>query len=228
MIPGVCIDPVQEAGVPARLVVRFDAGLKPVGHRWVPVIAYNSNPADPFSAPDPQELAARAGEIARTSHDQVAAYEVTNEPNFERFWHHPDPAAFARVYLAARAAIRRYDSVHPVISGGVFDQPGWETFVRLFLRRVIPDLLGVHPYLHPVESTREAERLLPGRVAVTEYGVGRETMTEPVRAKWMRRTTRRLARLRPRFLIAYSWTDPSWQLRTLPTGRAFLDQTRER
>jgi polysaccharide biosynthesis protein PslG len=69
--------------------------------------------------PDPEQyadFAARAAE--HYSAMGVHAFEVWNEPNIERFWAPPDPAAYTRLLRAAYPAIKAADPQATVLSAG--------------------------------------------------------------------------------------------------------------
>lgn len=217
-ILGVCAQPDSAATAPTP-VVRYDTPGKtaPATRLWLPVIAYNQD-GDRFTAPDPARFAAYAASVALEARGRVVAYEVWNEPNDARYWRDPDPREYARVYLAARAAIRRVDPHTPVLVGGLADITGWRSYARAVVRLARPDGLAVHPYVSPVRSTRWALTLgVP--VWVTEVGVGRERVTEEERGAYLLRTVRALRRLPVRALFLYSWEDPAW---SVDTGAALL------
>ena len=95
-------------------------------------------------------------------YEPITDYEVWNEPNFGRLWcPRPDPAAYARLYLAARAAIHAVDPKALVLVGGLAavtkDEAGppAKMSVGTFLSRAtgaVPslgraaDAVAVHPY----------------------------------------------------------------------------------
>jgi len=95
-------------------------------------------------------------------YEPVTEYEVWNEPNFGRLWcPTPDPAAYARLYLAARDALHAVDPKALVLVGGLAAFPTDEagppakTSYRTFLTgmtKAVPairtkvDAVAVHPY----------------------------------------------------------------------------------
>jgi len=203
MIAGVAA--AAEATVPPALIIRYDArSTVPTNHKWLPVI---------FDL-------ATAESVARDHHDQVAAYEISNEPNLAQYGN-LTPQAFADFYTQARIIIRKYDTVHPVISGGLADVDNWQTYAKNFLALVTPDMLGIHPY-NFVTSYDQAVKLTSKPVAITEYGVGREGITEKERATIMGSLTTSFVKRSPAFLVAYSWDDPAFRMYGLPIGDAFL------
>jgi hypothetical protein len=112
-------------------------------------------------------------------YEPVTEYEVWNEPNFGRLWcPEPEPAEYARLYLAARDAVHAVDPRAVVLIGGLAafttDEPGppAKTSYRTFLSaaaEAVPalrdevDAVAVHPYgkdppavLRALEGFREA------------------------------------------------------------------------
>ncbi len=95
-------------------------------------------------------------------YEPITDYEVWNEPNFGRLWcPRPDPAAYARLYLAARAAIHVVDPRALVLVGGLASfttdeaGPPAKMSVGTFLSRAAhaepslgraADAVAVHPY----------------------------------------------------------------------------------
>jgi hypothetical protein len=95
-------------------------------------------------------------------YEPITDYEVWNEPNFGRLWcPTPDPAAYAKLYLAAHRAVHAVDPKAVVLVGGLasfmIDEAGppakmsVDTFLSRALdsepelRRVV-DAVAVHPY----------------------------------------------------------------------------------
>lgn len=225
MILGVCVSLAMAFTAPTP-VVRYDAGTPPENRLWLPVVAYNRDrPEDPFTAPDPDSFARHAADVARNSQGRAVAYEIWNEPNLNFFWRNPDPVAYAKVYVKARAAIKAIDPHATVIAGGIADVNGWETYARTVVRLARPDALAIHPYNRPVASTRRALKLgVP--IWVTELGVGRENITEPQRARYLTRTVKALRRLPIRALFVFSWDDVNFGTDTGPANVALLHALR--
>jgi hypothetical protein len=94
--------------------------------------------------------------------EPITEYEIWNEPNFGRLWcPRPDPAAYARLYLAARAAIHEVDPKARVLLGGLASfrtdesGPPAKMSVQTFLQQAVKsepalprkvDAVAVHPY----------------------------------------------------------------------------------
>jgi hypothetical protein len=99
---------------------------------------------------------------AELPYEPITDYEVWNEPNFGRLWcPRPDPASYARLYLAARRAVHAVDPRALVLVGGLApftrDEAGppAKMTVGTFLSRAvdaeprfgrIADAVAVHPY----------------------------------------------------------------------------------
>jgi hypothetical protein len=95
-------------------------------------------------------------------YEPVTEYEVWNEPNFGRLWcPKPEPAAYARLYLAAHDAVHAVDPRAVVLIGGLAafqtDEAGppAKTSYRTFLSAAVDavpalrdavDAVAVHPY----------------------------------------------------------------------------------
>lgn len=230
MILGMCVSLALASSVVTAPtpVVRYDAGTPPQTRLWLPVIAYNRDkPEDPFTAPDPDSFARHAAEVARNSEGRAIAYEIWNEPNLDRFWRSPDPVAYAKVYLKARAAIKAVAPNATVIAGGLADINGWEEYARTVVRLAKPDALAIHPYIYPVKSTKRALKLgVP--IWITEVGVGREHITEPQRARYLARTIRNLRRLPIKGLFVFAWDDVNFGTNTGPANIALLHALSEK
>jgi hypothetical protein len=156
--------------------------------RWLPTIKGGPIPAWAASPSAPQECgtnappegtasyAALTGALAERygrdgsfwhahpdlPYEPITDYEIWNEPNFGRLWcPTPDPSAYARLYLAAHAAVHAVDPKAVVLVGGLAafptDDPGppAKTSYRTFLTgmtNALPalkrevDAVAVHPY----------------------------------------------------------------------------------
>jgi hypothetical protein len=103
----------------------------------------------------------------------VQELEIWNEPDSAGFWvPRPDPARYARLYLAARAAIRSVDPTARALIGGLTDAP-----------RFMPELIAADPALrgridgvaiHPYAATPEAviARVAAARSTLNALGLG--------------------------------------------------------
>jgi len=138
-----------------RFADRIAGQLAAHGLRWVALLAFapgwaSQTPTELHGAPaTPADYAAYAAALARRYRGQIAAYEIWNEENSPQFWRPtPDPAAYARLYLAARAAIHQADPGVPVLIGGLANG-GTSFLARLFQQsglRGQVDGVAVHPY----------------------------------------------------------------------------------
>lgn len=100
-----------------------------------------------------------AGAVAQRYGREVEAYEVWNEPNIERFWPDPDPAAYAELLVDAVPKIRAADATATVIAGGMApasNVPGLSYSGYSFLEELygldvlhLVDALAMHPYSYP-------------------------------------------------------------------------------
>jgi hypothetical protein len=203
------------------------------GFRWLALLAYapgwaSATPTELHGAPvTPSDYAAYAGALAGRYRGRIAAYEIWNEENSATFWHPaPDPAAYARLYLAARAAIHRVDPGVPVLIGGLANTGSaflTELLRRAELRGQI-DGVAVHPYgrdpaqvLGRVRGYRLQLRTLgAGDVPlyVTEYGWatqpvgGRTYATAAQRGPFISDVAQALLRsdCGVRMVVFYAWT----------------------
>lgn len=145
------------------------AGLTTIG-----ILAYDAPWASPDGTvdapPDPAKFAAFAEATARHFAGRVDAWEIWNEPNVGyRFWTpREDGAAYARLLVAAYAAVKRGNPSATVALAGLFyHYEGIVTDAVSFLEdafTAVPDLgksfdvLGLHPYPHyPPQAAPEAD-----------------------------------------------------------------------
>jgi hypothetical protein len=162
------------------------------GLSWLPIIDYSppwarSIAGQDHSPPDAAEYAAYAAALAarygpggsfwRANRDlpqhPVDTYEIWNEPDNPVFWvPHPDAAAYARLYLQARAAIDLVQPKARVIVGGL-------THPTSFL----PTLVGAIPALrghldgvaiHPYGATPQdvLGNVVSARATLASLGLG--------------------------------------------------------
>ena len=171
---------------------RVAGSLAAHGLTWLPIIDYTAPWAQSVSGQDHSpprsfaDYAAYAGAFAArygsggafwSAHPGVApapvtAIEIWNEPDNPEFWvPGPDAAAYARLYLEARAAIDAADPSIRVLVGGL-------TNASVFLpamARADPQLRGhvdgvaVHPYGNPAVVLA---RVRGARAALASAGMG--------------------------------------------------------
>jgi hypothetical protein len=173
--------------------------------RWLPILDYTaawdqSLPGRDHSPPrDPADYAAYAGAFAarygtdgsfwrahpRLPQLPVAQYEIWNEPDNAAFWvPAPDPAAYARLYVAAAAAIHAADPSAQVLIGGL-------TKPRTFM----PAVLAADPSL----------RLGIGGVAIHPYGATPSAVLAHVAAARAVLDSLGMA-LTPLYVTEFGWT----------------------
>jgi len=163
------------------------------GLQWLPIVDYapgwaGTQPATGHSPPHAvDQYAAFAGALAGRygaggefwrQHPELAArpvdtYEIWNEPDNSLFWSPaPDPAAYARLYLAARQAIRAVAPDARVIVGGLTEPA---RFLPALIRaapglRSQIDGVGIHPYA-PTPGAVMA-RVRRARATLSALGLG--------------------------------------------------------
>jgi hypothetical protein len=94
--------------------------------------------------------------VAAADHfgDQIAAWELWNEPNISQFWRpRPDPVAYGRLLRPAATALRAAHPTATILSGGVAPANGAEL---TYLLSIVDsgglgpvDGVAVHPYSYP-------------------------------------------------------------------------------
>lgn len=200
-------EPVAPRGDRHTYVWAFDdrvaGALAAHGLRWLPIVDYSAawaqsipgqDHSPPASAEDFADYAAAfaarygPGGAFWSAHPNlparpVGALEVWNEPDNPTFWHPaPDPARYARLYLATRDAVAAVAPGVQVLVGGV-----WH--LAQFLPALVtsqPQLIGhmdgiaAHPYgptPAAIVASVSADRRLMGRLGlgsvplwVTEFG----------------------------------------------------------
>jgi len=175
----------------------------------------------------------------------VTAWEVWNEPNGGEFWRTGvDGADYARLLIAASAAIKAADPQALVVSGGLPAMGGPNDAIHRYLEAMYQagagpamDAVGLHPYAPSPQKAlaiiAEARQVMARhgdagkRIWVTEYGYATGaiasdyTKSEADQAAAIVETTRLLARYRDHYgigkLVYYSLSDlPVW-----PGGEEF-------
>jgi hypothetical protein len=162
------------------------------GLTWLPIIDYTAPWAESVSGQDHSpprsfaDYAAYAGAFAvrygsggtfwrahpSLSPVPVTAIEIWNEPDNPEFWApEPDAAAYAQLYLAARAAIDAADPAIRVLVGGLTNA---SVFLPAMVRAVTQlrghvDGVAVHPYGNPAVVLA---RVRGARAAMVSVGMG--------------------------------------------------------
>ena len=246
-----------EPSAPTGRVHRYDwsfddaiaGALAAHGLRWLPIVDYTapwaqSIPGDDHSPPAfPGGYAAYAGALATRygpggafwrAHPglpqlPVDSYEIWNEPDNPAFWSRgPNAAAYADLYIEARAAIASAQPGARVLVGGLTHP---ESFLPAMLAAV-PSLAGqldgvaIHPYgLDPqavlagvsaARRTLDAAGLARVPLYVTEFGWTTDPpgaldyLPEALRPRYIELTLERLGHLDCGVAAAllYAWVTP--------------------
>ena len=226
--------------------------LARAGLTWLPIIDYSapwagSVSGDWRSAPSSSAqyaafaaaIAARYGargsfwaQYPQLPYEPVQTYEIWNEENGNYFWDNgPNPAVYAELYLAARAAIRAVDPLAQVAIGGLTNpRQGMSALAFLSgMFRAVPglagnvDAVGIHPYAANAAGTVQfvvavrqlldslGESAVP--IDVTEFGwqTG-SAAAEQQRAANMSAVAQALGNSNCgiALLAPYDWQDPSY------------------
>lgn len=248
-------EPTAPAGSRHRYVWQFDdqivATLAAAGLRWQPIVDYTvswaaSQPGVLHSPPSPDRytaygayaaaLAARYGPGGRfwAEHPGLPArpvqtFEIWNEPDNPAFWSpHPDPAAYAELYLAARNAIKSVQPGARVIVGGLLDAGPFVASMLHARPRLSSRIDGVaiHPYARTpagvLASVAAARRELIALgmstvpLYVTEFGWATQPASNPfyvparTRPGYIEATLTALARSGCELgaIVLYTWITP--------------------
>ncbi len=203
-----------------------DRVLRAAGKRGIEVlgiVGYEPGWAVRFAAdgtrlpPDPQLYERFVRTLVKRYADDVAAWELWNEPNLRRFWPSgPDPTAYAALASAGSSAIRAEDPRAPIVVGAMApgDTVGSTVSPMDFLRGVyaaLPrkafDAVSVHPYCFPgfpdqeqpwntFHRMDELRRIMVDngddrtRLWITEFGAPTGTSAVAVSEKKQARTVR--------------------------------------
>ncbi len=101
---------------------------------------------------DVSDYADAIGTTARRWGDDVAAWEVWNEPNFTTFFEGADPATYTRLLCAAYRAVKGYDD-SPVLFGGLmYNDDAWLADAYRAGAKDCFDALATHPYVGPSDA----------------------------------------------------------------------------
>lgn len=197
------------------------------GLRWLPVIDYSapwaqSIPGDDHSPPKSvADYAAYAGALAarygpggsfwagnpNLTPEPVDAYEIWNEPDSRFFWHSsPNPAAYADLYLSARAAIVTAQPSAHVLVGGLTN-PAW----------FLPALVASHPQI----------QAQIGGVAIHPYGITPEHVLSNVRAARLNLRAEGLGAA-PLYITEFGWTTHpanSWDWAPAAARPGYIERT---
>lgn len=150
-----------------------ERGLKVILDLWL-TPAWASAGGSPYAPPsEPADYAAAIGTAAERWADDVDAWEIWNEPNFDTFFEGADPGVYTRLLCAAYPAVKEHDD-SPVLFGGLmYNDDGWlEEAYRAGAGDCF-DGVATHPYVGPSDAA-------PDTPAVGE--VWRLTHTPAMRA----------------------------------------------
>ncbi|WP_141003105.1 cellulase family glycosylhydrolase [Nocardioides humi] len=101
---------------------------------------------------NPQDYANALGRAAQRWHDDVAAWEVWNEPNFDGFLTGADPVTYTRMLCAAYPAVKEHDD-SPVLFGGLmYNDDAWLGKAYRAGAKDCFDVLATHPYVGPSDA----------------------------------------------------------------------------
>ena len=146
------LDPIVDAAVERGIRLVISVAETP---RWANGGASAWDPPD-----DPADYAAFVGMLAGRYAGRVEAWEVWNEPNIKLFWRpNPEPVRYARLLIAAAAAIRAANPAATVVGGSIAF--GDVDFVRALYAngaRGSFDALSVHPYTLKQAPDDESDR----------------------------------------------------------------------
>lgn len=108
----------------------------------------------PYAPPtDVRDYATAIGLAARRWADDVAAWEVWNEPNFPSFFEGADPGVYTRLLCAAYPAVKEHDD-SPVLFGGLmYNDDAWLADAYRAGAKECFDVLATHPYVGPSDAS---------------------------------------------------------------------------
>lgn len=148
---------------------------------------------------DPADYAAFMRFLAERYRGKVAAWEIWNEPNNDRFWPSgPDPAAYVSLLKAGYGAVKAVDPASLVVFGGLsqndysFVEAAYDAGAKGHF-----DVMNVHPY--PGPHAPEEWYLSDGRIAKGTFTGYRE-----VRASMLARGDDK-----PIWLTEFGWSTTS-------------------
>lgn len=127
-------------------------GLRVIVSLWL-TPTWASSTGSIYAPPsDVSDYADAIGAAAQRWGDEVAAWEVWNEPNFDAFFVGADPATYTRLLCAAYPAVKRHDD-SPVLFGGLmYNDDKWLTEAYEAGARDCFDALATHPYVGPSDA----------------------------------------------------------------------------
>jgi len=127
--------------------------LKVIFALWL-TPSWASESGSPYAPPTDEATYARAiGKAASRWGEDVAAWEVWNEPNFTTFFEGADPAVYTRLLCDAYPAVKQHDE-SPVLFGGLmYNDDAWLTAAYEAGAGDCFDALATHPYVGPSDAS---------------------------------------------------------------------------
>jgi hypothetical protein len=127
-------------------------GLRVIVSLWL-TPTWASSTGSIYAPPsDVSDYADAIGAAAERWGDDVAAWEVWNEPNFDAFFVGADPATYTRMLCAAYPAVKRHDD-SPVLFGGLmYNDDKWLAEAYDAGAKDCFDALATHPYVGPSDA----------------------------------------------------------------------------
>lgn len=148
-------------------------GLDVILDLWL-TPAWASPDGSPYAPPtDNASYADAIGRAAARWGDDVAAWEIWNEPNFTTFFEGADPATYTKLLCAAYPAVKAQDDSPVLLGGLMYNDDAWLTDAYRAGAKDCFDGIATHPYVGPSDAP-------PNTPAVGE--VWRLTHTPAMRA----------------------------------------------
>lgn len=138
------LDAVLEGAKARGLKVIFDLWQTP---------SWASDDGLPYAPPrDDADFADAIGRAAERWGDDVDAWEIWNEPNFDSFFEGADAATYTSLLCAAYPAVKAYDA-DPVLMGGLmYNDDAWLEQAYEAGAKGCFDALATHPYVGPSDA----------------------------------------------------------------------------
>ncbi|GAA3824121.1 cellulase family glycosylhydrolase [Nocardioides panacisoli] len=124
-------------------------GLKVILALWQ-TPAWASTSGSPYAPPThDSDFAEAIGTAAQRWGDDVDAWEVWNEPNFDAFFEGADPATYTRLLCAAYPAVKHYDQSPVLLGGLMYNDDDWLREAYEAGAKDCFDGVATHPYVGP-------------------------------------------------------------------------------
>ncbi|MEZ0579076.1 cellulase family glycosylhydrolase [Nocardioides sp. MH1] len=127
-------------------------GLKVILNLWL-TPEWASDSGSPYAPPrDDDDYADAIRRAAERWGDDVDAWEIWNEPNFDSFFAGADPATYTRLLCTAYPVVKQYDD-DPVLFGGLmYNDDAWLRQAYEAGAKDCFDALATHPYVGPSDA----------------------------------------------------------------------------